>query len=168
MQGVAGAVDVTVSTAGKALGSVGGIITGHDLLIDALVNGARNFIYSTAPPPTQAAAIGAALDLVESEPSRRMRLAELSRTLRRLLHSQGWPVPLDDPTPIVPVIVGDNAVAERLSEQLDAAGFLVPAIRPPTVAPGSARLRLSLRADLTDDDIASLAAAFGSPAVRID
>lgn len=167
LQGVAGAIDVTVSTAGKALGSVGGIITGHDLVIDALVNGARNFIYSTAPPPTQAAAIGAALDLVESEPSRRTRLAELSRTLRRTLHAQGWPVPLDDPTPIVPVIVGDNAVAERLSEQLDAAGFLVPAIRPPTVASGSARLRISLRADLTDDDITGLATALGSPAARI-
>lgn len=166
-QGVAGDIDVTVSTAGKALGSVGGIVTAHDLVIDALVNGARNFIYSTAPPPTQAAAIGAAIDLVESEPSRRSRLRDLSIVLRRSLYANGWPVPLDDPTPIIPVIVGDNAVAERLSERLDAAGFLVPAIRPPTVAPGSARLRISLRADLTDDDLLRLTEALGQPAASL-
>lgn len=160
-QGVAEAVDVTVSTASKALGSLGGIVTAPAVVIETLVNAARSFIYTTAVPPTQAAAIDAALDVVRDEPDRRHRLAELSRSLRHGLRERGWPVP-DDPTPIIPIIVGEEAEALERSANLEAAGFLIPAIRPPTVPPGTARLRLSLRCDLLEEDLERLLDALGS------
>ncbi|QNN21316.1 8-amino-7-oxononanoate synthase [Planctomycetales bacterium ZRK34] len=161
-QGVAGHIDVTISTAGKALGSLGGIVTAPQLAIDTLINQARTFIYTTAPPVTQVAAVNAALDVIEREPDRRLRLADLSQRLRSRLQQRGWPV-ADDPTPIVPLIVRDPAAALKMAERLEAEGFLIPAIRPPTVPPDSARLRVSLRADLLDDDIDRLIAAVGAP-----
>ncbi|MBI1371237.1 MAG: 8-amino-7-oxononanoate synthase [Phycisphaera sp.] len=162
-QGVAGRVDVTVSTASKALGSLGGVVTADPVVIDTLVNHARSFIYTTAVPPTQVAALDAALDIVRDEPHRRVRLAALTRRLRVGLQQRGWPVP-DDPTPIVPLVVGDAAATVQLSERLQASGYLVPAIRPPTVAPGASRLRITLRCDLTDEDVDRLVDAIGAPA----
>jgi len=102
------------------------------------------------------------LDVLHDEPTRRTRLAELARRLRTGVRQRGWTV-ADDPTPIVPLIVGDADVAMKLSDRLLTAGFLVPAIRPPTVAPGSSRLRVTLRCDLTDDDIDRLIEAIGTP-----
>ncbi|MBI1370216.1 MAG: 8-amino-7-oxononanoate synthase [Planctomycetes bacterium] len=154
-QGMAGRIDVTVSTAGKALGGLGGIVTGSRLIIETLVSAARTFIYTTAPPPTQVAAIGAALDVVAAEPQRRMHLRRLSDRLRERLISKGWPIAMD-PTPIVPLVVGTAEAAIGLSSRLEAAGYLVPAIRPPTVPTGAARLRVSLRADMSDGDIDGL------------
>lgn len=159
-QGVAATIDVTVSTAGKALGSLGGIVTAPRLVIDTLINSARAFIYTTAVPPAQAAAIEAALDVLASEPSRRARLHEIIRSTRGRLRDRGWDV-ADDPTPIIPLIIGDNERALNLSRRLESAGFLAPAIRPPTVPPKSARVRLSLRCDLTDDDLRRLIDAIG-------
>jgi 8-amino-7-oxononanoate synthase len=153
-------VDIAVSTASKALGSLGGLVTGPQAVIDTLINHARPFIYTTAVPPTQAAAIAAALDVLAAEPHRRLRLSALSSLLRSILQKQGWPVPAD-PTPIVPLIIGDAAAALRLSHRLEEAGFLIPAIRPPTVPPNSARLRITLRCDLLDEDLHRLAAAIG-------
>ena len=161
-QGVAGRVDVTISTAGKALGSLGGIITAARPVIETIINSARSFIYTTAAPPTQAAAIDAALDVIAAEPHRRHRLHERIKQARNLFQQSGWPV-ADDPTPIIPLIVGDNDGALALSARLESAGFFAPAIRPPTVAPGAARVRLSLRADMEPQDIEGLAQAVGSP-----
>ena len=161
-QGVAGRVDVTISTAGKALGSLGGVVTGDRVVIDTLINSARSFIYTTALPPQQAAAIEAALDVIESEPQRRQRLSQVVSQTRRMLREAGWAV-AEDPTPIIPLVVGDNESAVALAAKLEARGFLVPAIRPPSVPPGSARLRLSLRSDLTDEDVRGLIAAIGKP-----
>lgn len=161
-QHVAGHIDVTISTAGKALGSLGGIVTASAIVIDTLINRARTFIYTTAPPATQIAAINAALDVIEREPQRRLRLADLSQRLRARLQQQGWPL-ADDPSPILPLIVGDPAAAMKLSDRLETEGFLVPAIRPPTVPADSARLRVSLRADLLDEDVDRLVAAVGPP-----
>ena len=159
-QGVADRMDVVISTASKALGCLGGIVIGPQVVIDTLVNAARSFIYTTAVPPMQAAAIGAALEVIRDEPHRRVRLDELSQHLRRELRGQAWTV-ADDPTPIIPLVVGDPAAALALADRLEQAGFAVPAIRPPTVAPGSCRLRISLRADLEDGDIGRLLDALG-------
>lgn len=155
LQGVAGNIDVTISTCGKALGCLGGVVTGEQVVIEALVNTARTFIYTTAPPPMQAAAIDAALDVVRDEPQRRDRLAALSARLRAGLRERGWDV-RDDPTPIVPLVVGDEGKAIALSRRLEERGYLVPAIRPPTVPKGTARLRVTLRCDLEDADVDGL------------
>ncbi len=161
-QGVAGSVDVTVSTASKALGSLGGLVTANALVVEALINFARPFIYTTAVPPPLVAAIDAALDVVEAEPWRRHRLASLAATLRRRLRERGWPI-RDDPTPIVPVPLGDAEATVAWSSRLADHGFYAPAIRPPTVPPGGGRLRLSLRADMADEDVDRLVAAIGDP-----
>ncbi len=155
------AADITISTASKALGSLGGFIAGPRVVIETIINFARAFIYTTAPPPTQAAAIDAALDVLDAEPQRRDRLHCLARSLRAALVSKGWPAKTlgDDPTPIIPLIVGDPAEALRLSQRLADAGFRAPAIRPPSVPAGASRVRISLTAAITDDDLARLIAA---------
>lgn len=156
-QGVGERVHVVVSTASKALGGLGGIITAAQPIIDTLVNHARTFIFTTAPPPAQAATITAALDVVRDEPWRRERVLTLADRLRRELHALGWPLPPTlATTPIFPLIVGDSARALALQAHLESAGFLGVAIRPPTVAPNTARVRLSLRADLSDGDVDGL------------
>ena len=162
-QGVTGRVDVTISTAGKALGSLGGMITATRLVIDTIINSARSFLYTTAAPPTQAAAIDAALDVLRDEPDRRSHLTELSLWMRCRLRQAGWQI-AEDSTPIIPLIVGDNAAALALASALQCAGYFAPAIRPPTVAPGVARVRLSLRSDLAKRDLEGLIEAIGSPA----
>ncbi|MEZ6192566.1 MAG: 8-amino-7-oxononanoate synthase [Phycisphaerales bacterium] len=157
-QGVTGRVHVTISTASKALGGLGGIITAARPVIDTIVNRARPVIYTTAIPPAQAAAIAQAVELIGSEPWRREHVIELTRRLRKGLSDLGWRL---QPTgghivPIVPLIVGDAHAATKLAEHLYAHGIAAPAIRPPTVAPGSARIRLSLRADMEHGHIDTL------------
>jgi 8-amino-7-oxononanoate synthase len=150
-QGVADRVHVTISTASKALGGLGGIVTSSAAVIDTLVNRGRPLIYTTAVPPPQAAAIAAALRVVREEPQRRERVLHLARQVREHLAGHGWTLPQTFlPTPIIPLIVGDSGAALALAVHLREAGLLAVAIRPPTVPPGSARVRLSLRADLTD------------------
>ncbi len=163
-QDVAQRVDITISTASKALGGLGGVITGPRHVIEWIVNRARSFIYTTAVPAAQAAAIGAALDVLVDEPQRRERLAALCARLHEGLVAQGWPLPGDRPqsataaplTPIFPLVVGQATAALALAEHLANAGFHAPAIRPPTVAPDAARVRVSLRADLEDQDVERL------------
>lgn len=167
LQGVADRVAVTVSTASKALGGLGGIVTGDRVVIDTLVNRARSMIYTTAIPPAQAAAIGAAVEVVRDEPWRRQRLAVLGERLRKGLTQAGWRG-LDQAvaTPIVPLVVGEVGLALALAARLRAAGVLGVAIRPPTVAGGSARVRLSLRADLTDGELDAVVDAVKAADVR--
>lgn len=154
---------VVVSTASKALGSLGGIITAAKPIIDLIANKARPFIYSTAIPPAQAAAIGAALDVIRDEPERRQRLAVCCRSLQDLLRESGWPIHDDSPaTPIIPLICGDEDDALKLQATFFDAGIFAPAIRPPTVAPGQSRVRLSLRSDLTEDDLNLIQHAVGA------
>ena len=157
-QQIAERIDITVSTASKALGSWGGIVSASRPVIDTLINRARPLIYTTAGPPIQAAVIAAALDVLSSEPGRRHRLAEISSHFRQSLQMRGWEVG-NNPTPIVPLVVGHNDAAIQLASRLEDAGILAVAIRPPTVPPGSARVRLSLRADLTDDETKQVLAA---------
>ncbi|MEO0514180.1 MAG: 8-amino-7-oxononanoate synthase [Planctomycetota bacterium] len=163
-QGVVGRVPITISTASKALGGLGGIVTADRVVIETLVNRGRPMIYSTAVPPSQAAAIGAGVEVIRDEPERRERLASISQSIRTRLTEAGWPhLDQSTPTPILPLVTGGVASALALQERLAAAGLLAVAIRPPTVAPGAARVRLSLRADLTDAEIESIIAAVGIP-----
>ncbi|QDU71378.1 aminotransferase class I/II-fold pyridoxal phosphate-dependent enzyme [Mucisphaera calidilacus] len=153
-----------VSTASKALGSQGGIITGSRTLIDTLINRARSLIYTTAPPPAQAALITEALSILRDEPHHQQRLNTITRHVRTTLTDRGWQLPElapDCPTPIIPLIVSDTDKALALARHLEHHHILAPAIRPPTVAPGTARVRLSLRADLTDHHIEQLLTTLG-------
>jgi len=152
-------VDVTVGTLSKALGGIGGFVAGSQAFIDWLLNIAGAFIYSTALPPAACAAAIAALDLVEQEPNRRQSLTKLAARLRHELHDvRGYDI-ADSCSHIVPLIVGGASQAVRLSELLESDGFLIPAIRPPTVPRGKARLRISLCADHTPADVDRLLAA---------
>lgn len=156
-QGVSDRVDVVISTASKALGGLGGIVTARQEVIDTLVNHARSFIYTTAVPPAQAAALAAALEVVRDEPWRRHRVREHALRLRTML---GMDSAL--PTPIVPVHAGSAEDAGRLADHLEKHGFFSPAIRPPTVPPGAARVRICLRADLETEDVERIIAALGA------
>ena len=144
---------VSVNSAGKALGVSGAFVAGAAPVIEYLVQRARPFVFSTAPPPAVANAIEASLAIVEAEPARRQRVLGLADLLRRRLRSAGIDVTSDGPSAIVPVIIGDNERAVQIADALQAEGCDVRAIRPPTVPEGSARLRLSVNAGLTEADV---------------
>lgn len=157
--GVEAAVDVVVGTLSKALGGIGGFVAGSRQFIDWLINTAGAFIYTTALPPAACAAAMAAIELVQREPQRRTRLLSLAGRLRQELEEQ---VGLDlggSNSQIVPLMVGEAARAVELSARLEREGFLIPAIRPPTVPRGRARLRISLSSDHAESDIDRLTAA---------
>lgn len=145
-------VCVSINAAGKALGVSGAFIAGPAWAIGYLIQRARPFIFSTAPPPSVAAALDASLEIVAQEPERRARLASRVRHLREALRAAGVPVP-DAATHIIPIVLGDNDRALLVAGQLQARGFDVRAIRPPSVAPGTARLRISVNADLPDETL---------------
>ncbi len=146
---VSGEVFLSINPAGKALGVSGAFVAGSGMTIQYLIQRARSFFFSTAPPPAIAAGLDAALDVVEMEPERRSRVLQLGRRLRRLLAEAGLDVSAGD-SPIIPVILGDNGLAMRVTEAMQALGFDVRAIRPPTVPVGTARLRISVHADLDE------------------
>jgi 8-amino-7-oxononanoate synthase len=154
-QGVTHRVHVTVSTASKALGSLGGIITADQVVIDTIVNKARPLIYTTAIPPAQAATIEQAIRLIQDEPWRRERVQELTLRLRDGLLAQGWElIPQGEHViPIIPMLTRDPHKAVGLAKHLHAQGILAIPIRPPTVAPGVCRVRLSVRCDMKEEDI---------------
>ena len=137
-------VFLSVNTAGKALGVSGAFVAGPAWAIDYMIQRARSFIFSTAPPPSIVAALDASLDIVEGEPQRRVAVLELARALRMQLRTAGVPLP-DGTSQIVPVLLGDNDRAMAVAGALQADGFDVRAIRPPTVPPGTARLRFRQR-----------------------
>jgi 8-amino-7-oxononanoate synthase len=147
-----------VSTLGKAVGLAGAFVAGPQLLVDYLVNRCRAFVFSTAPPPLLLHALDVALDRMAAEPQRRRRTLALAERLRRRLEALGVGAP-GGAGPIVPLIVGDNRRALAAAERLAALGFDVRAVRPPTVPPGTARLRISVHADHTEAEIDALAEA---------
>jgi len=156
---VEGEIDVVVGTLSKALGGIGGFITASRELIDWIINTARSFIYTTALPPAACAAAIAALDIVKAEPERRQRLtANAARLRRELGEVRGYDIG-QSACHIVPLIVGESSTAMRLSQQLEEDGLLVPAIRPPTVPRGQARLRITLSSEHTDADLDHLLTA---------
>ena len=151
-------VCVSINTAGKALGVGGAFVAGPAWAIGYLIQRARPFIFSTAPPPSVAAALDASLELIVQEPERRARLAGRARYLRGALRAASVPVP-EGATQIIPIVLGDNDRALLVAGQLQAQGFDVRAIRPPSVAPGTARLRIAVNADLTDEILDRFAGA---------
>ncbi len=159
--GLQRAIDVQVGTLSKAVGAYGAYVAGSRLLIDYLVNRARSFIYSTALPPAIAAAASAALSLIEGEPWRLERLWQNARYLREQLERCGFQIGQTE-SPILPVIVGEAGLALKLAEWLFARGIYVTAIRPPTVAAGTARLRLTPSASHTRAELDEALAAFES------
>jgi len=148
---------IYLATLGKAAGVAGAAVAGSADLIEYLVNRARTWIYTTAQPPMLAAAALKSLELMAAGAGRRAHLQALIGHLRTRLAQLPWRL-MDSSTPIQPLVVGDNATALRLSQQLAQRGIWLPAIRPPTVPEGTARLRISLSAAHRLEDIDELAA----------
>ena len=138
-------VPVLIGTLGKACGTAGAFVAGSEELIEALVQFARPYIYTTSQPPALACATLKSLELLRREAWRREHLAALIRQFRQGAEQIGLQL-VDSPTPIQPILIGDSAQALRLSRLLRERGLLVTAIRPPTVPAGSARLRVTLTA----------------------
>ena len=148
-------VDVTVCTFSKAAGLIGGAVGGSNLFCEALANFGRAYIYSTAIPPSLARQIGRAIQLMAEEPERQQKLRRLANDVRSSLTSSGWNLP-DGDSPIIPIIVGDEAKAIAAADHLQNAGLLAVAIRPPTVKPNACRLRITLNAAHEPDQISLL------------
>jgi 8-amino-7-oxononanoate synthase len=155
MVGVEDQVEVTMGTLSKALGTLGGYVVGSQALIDTLVNRARSFVYSTAPPAAVCAAARAALAILIQEPEHADRLLKNARFLRDGLHATQENRAVT-PSPILPFLVGESKQALELSRKLFSAGFFVPAIRPPTVPRGTARLRVTVSAAHRQEDLENL------------
>lgn len=153
---------IVLHTCGKALGLSGGLVCGPSVAIDYLINAARPFIYSTAPPPYMACAVRRALELVDEEPERRARLLALSAFAEARLALRAPSAVAAAGTQIIPIILGSEEAAVSAAAALQRAGVDVRAIRPPTVPAGTSRLRISLGADRSEDEIAALADALAA------
>ncbi|MBK8017041.1 MAG: 8-amino-7-oxononanoate synthase [Betaproteobacteria bacterium] len=141
-----------LGTLGKAAGVAGAFVAGASQLIEWLIQRARTYIFTTAMPPMLAAGVRAAVDAIAADEWRRTRLRDHARRLRDGLRELPWPLLASD-TAIQPLMVGDNRASLTLMERLWQAGVWVPAIRPPTVPDGTARLRISLSAAHTPEHI---------------
>lgn len=155
----AGSIDVTIGTLGKAFGCAGAFVSGSRVLVEYLRQRARTFVFTTGSPPALAAAALAALRIAREEPWRRERVAARATALRAHLAGAGLRVGGATDSPIVPVVVGDPDRTMRAAAALLDAGFVIGAVRPPTVPEGTSRLRITLSANHTPDDVESLAAA---------
>lgn len=149
---------IYLATLGKAAGVAGAFVAGSADLIEWLVNRARTYIYTTAQPPLLAAGVSVSLKLIAGETWRRERLGQLISRLKAGVSGLPWPLMASE-TPIQPLVVGGNAEALRLAEGLRERGILIPAIRPPTVPQGTARLRISLSANHEMADVDTLVTA---------
>ena len=151
---------VYMGTLGKAAGVAGAFVAAHASVIEWMIQRARPYIYTTAAPPALAHALLTSLDIIEGAEgaSRRVHLADLIARFRRDLQVAPW-ILAPSSTAIQPVIIGDNDAALRAGAGLYGRGMWVPAIRPPTVAAGTARLRVTLSAAHTIEDVAQLTSA---------
>ena len=163
---------VYMGTLGKAAGVAGAFVAAHPAVIETLVQTARSYVFTTAAPPLAAEALRAGLRILRDDTARRAHLFALITRFRSRLGGGPWTLP-DSATPIQPLIVGANAAAVDLAAALWRRGFWVPAIRPPTVPKGTARLRVTLSAaharedvDALADTLAELAPAFGRTCER--
>jgi len=154
--GIAEDVLVSINSAGKALGVAGAFVAGPAWAIECLAQRARSFLFSTAPPPAVADAIEASLTIVATEPERRAQLRRRAAFLRERLGEAGITAPGGD-TPIIPIVIGRNDRAVAVADALHAEGFDVRAIRPPTVPAGTARLRVSVNAQLEEVELGRFA-----------
>ena len=154
-------VPVLIGTLGKAFGTAGAFVAGDEGLIETLIQRSRNYIYTTAMPSALAAATLASLEIARAEEWRREHLARLIDRFRTGASTIGFVV-APSVSPIQPLVVGDPARALAISGALEARGFLITAIRPPTVPEGTARLRITLTAAHEAADIDHLLEALAS------
>ena len=155
---------VYMGTLGKAAGVAGAFVAAHPLVIETLVQTARPYVYTTAAPAALAETLRTALRCIRDGDARRTQLATLIAAFRARAEALPWTLPASS-TPIQPLVVREVETAVRMSEALAARGLLVPAIRPPTVPAGTARLRISLSAAHTLDDVDALARALSELAI---
>ena len=155
-------IEIRMGTLGKAVGAAGGFICGSRQLFDLLVNKARSFIFSTAPSPAVSAAARAGVELIQGAEGQSLRgqLWQRVDELRHGVASLGWKTPAE-PSAILPLIVGEEAKAVATMDHLREAGFFIPAIRYPTVPRNEARLRVTLTANHTAENIEQLVNALG-------
>jgi 8-amino-7-oxononanoate synthase len=156
--GVASERIVYMGTLGKAAGVAGAFVVAHPAVVETLLQTARSYIYTTAPPALLAEASRASLAIIRDDAARRTHLFHLIARFRAGAQGLPWRIPPSQ-TAIQPLLVGASGAAVALSQQLLAHGLWVPAIRPPTVPTGTARLRISLSAAHSDDDVDALLAA---------
>jgi 8-amino-7-oxononanoate synthase len=156
---------IALHTCSKALGGAGALVTGPRVLADFLVNRCRPFIYATAPSPLMAVAALEALKILKEEPDRRRRLSELVALAGEEAKSRE--IVLPDATQIVPVIIGDDERTMSLAAALQARGFDVRGVRPPSVPEGTARLRISLTLNVGTVEVAGLFAVLGEERTRL-
>jgi 8-amino-7-oxononanoate synthase len=166
--GLSGRVEVQMGTLGKALGAAGGYIAGSRVLVDWLINRARSFMFSTAPSPAAVGAALAALELVQGAEGEQRRQELWSRVnrVKECVIQAGWPLDAVQ-SAILPLRVGDEAVAMAVGRALFDAGLLIPAIRYPTVARGRARLRLTVTAGHGLEDIERLEQGLRAARARV-
>lgn len=150
--GLENQIDIHMGTLSKAVASEGGYVAGKQILIHYLINHARSFIYSTALSPATIAVSIKAIELIKEMPERRMTLLNHSEYFQQQLLSLGFTITKSS-TAIIPIIIGEATTAAKFSELLFEEGIYVPAIRPPTVPTGTSRLRVSLMATHTKEDL---------------
>ena len=148
-------VPVLMGTLGKAFGTYGAFVAGSESLIETLVQFSRSYIYTTAPPPAVAVATIASLELVKSEHWRRDKLKQLIARFRAGAKQIGLRL-MDSNTPIQPVLMASDEQLLKANKKLLESGFMVGAIRPPTVPEGTGRLRITLSASHTDQQVDAL------------
>lgn len=149
---------IMMATLGKAAGVAGAFVAGEQVVIDYLIQKAKSYVYSTPAPPALSATLSESVRLIEAGDDLRANLFQLIAYLKTHLKLEKWQL-LPSKTSIQPLMVGDNRAALALSEYLQTQGILVPAIRPPTVPVGTARLRISLSATHRLEDVQQLVAA---------
>jgi 8-amino-7-oxononanoate synthase len=154
-------VPVLVGTLGKSFGTFGAFVAGSEALIETLIQFSRSYTYTTALPPAIAAATLASLKIVREETWRRDKLAQLVRRFRRGAEQIGLQL-AESNTPIQPVLINNDEKVMQVGQQLRTAGFLVGAIRPPTVPVGTGRLRITFSADHSEEQVDKLVAALDS------
>jgi 8-amino-7-oxononanoate synthase len=149
---------IVMATLGKAAGVAGAFVAGEQVVIDYLIQKAKSYVYSTPAPPALSATLSASVELIEQGDDLRANLYALIAYLKQNLSLKKWKL-LESDTAIQPLIIGGNEESLAVSEYLQTHGILVPAIRPPTVPAGTARLRISLSAAHSLDDVKQLVAA---------
>lgn len=161
LQDVEDHVDVRIGTLSKAIGGLGGFVAGSRVLTEYLWNKARSQIYSTALPPALCAASMTAIHIIETEPERRARLQHLAASFREKLDGYRVNCLNQSVGPIVPIILDQPEAAVAVAESLLQDGFLVGAIRPPTVPRGTSRLRVTLHSETPEEAVDLLAVRLG-------
>ena len=152
--GTGSEVFLTINTAGKALGVSGAFVAGPEWAIEFLIQRARPFIFSTAPPPAVATGLDASLEVIGAQPELRRTLKHNTGFLRGLLHEKGMEIGNSE-SQIVSIVLGSNERAMSVAEELQREGFDVRALRPPTVPDGTARLRITVNAKHDEPTIRS-------------